>query len=264
MEALQIALANGELAQTESLRSYFARIFEADGSGTEFPVNLEHVWRVGYSRKDAAVRALQSKFVEGVDYQSFHRIVERENGASMEEVFELTVSCLEYFAVRANRAVFEVYRACRMAVRRLVMPNYPEALRMLAEKVENEQLLLRQVAELQPAAETMQALTDSGECVTMSELAKTLAIPTLGLINLYRFLRKEKVIQALPSTEPYQRHVSEGHFKRVQTPYMRNGEQRLGGSTVITPHGVTYIMNLLRRRGLLPTKGDEKNLPIAA
>lgn len=68
------------MAQPDSLRGYFSKIFEADDSGEEFPVNLERVWRAGYSRKDAAARALQAKFEEGVAYHSFHRIVERENG----------------------------------------------------------------------------------------------------------------------------------------------------------------------------------------
>lgn len=254
MEALQIALANGEIAQTDSLRGYFAKIFEADDSGAEFPVNLEHVWRVGYARKDSAVDALRKNFIEGTDYQFFRQLPENSEKGRPVEVYNLTVSCMEYLAVRANRAVFEVYRACRQAVRRLVMPSYPEALRLLAEKVENEQQLVKQLAEAQPAVATMQALTDSGECVTMSELAKTLAIPDLGLINLYKLLRKERVIQPLPSTEPYQRHVNEGHFKRIQTPYLREGVQRLSGKTVITPDGVAYILKLLKRLGMLPQK----------
>lgn len=50
MDSLQVTLANGELAQNESLRGYFSRLFEAEESGAEFPVNLEHVWRVGYGQ----------------------------------------------------------------------------------------------------------------------------------------------------------------------------------------------------------------------
>lgn len=54
------------------------------------------------------------------------------------------MSCLEYLAVRANRQVFEVYRACRKIVtaaliqpRLLALPNdMPSALRQLADRLE--------------------------------------------------------------------------------------------------------------------------------
>jgi len=255
MEALQIALANGDMTQADKLRSYFDKVFKAEDSGEDYPCQLEHVWKVGYATKGGAVKALRKNYTEGVDFEVIIQVDKNPLGGRPEETYKLSVSCLEHFVVRVNRAVFDVYRACRQAVRRLVMPSYPEALRLLAEKVESEQQLVKQLAEAQPAVDTIQALTDSGECITMSELAKTLAIPELGLINLYKLLRKERVIQPLPSTEPYQRHVSEGHFKRIQTPYLKDGAQKMSGKTVVTPHGVTYIINLLRRRGLLPEKG---------
>lgn len=126
--------------------------------------------------------------------------------------------------------------------------TYSQALRLLLESVEEKEALQSQLASQQPAVETMLALTESGECISMGELAKTLAIPGLGRNNLYDMLREEGVVQPLPSTEPYQRYVNEGYFKRVQVPYDVRGERRLGGKTLVTPRGVTFIRNLIERR----------------
>ena len=61
-----------------------------------------------------AVKALRKTFLQDVDYQVFLPIGETPTGGRPTEVFHLTVSCLEYLSVRANRGVFERYRACRL------------------------------------------------------------------------------------------------------------------------------------------------------
>lgn len=248
MQALEIALANGDVTQTEKLRSYFDKLFKAEDSGEDYPCQLEHVWKVGYASKGSAVKALRKNYTEGVDFEVVIQLDKNPLGGRPEETYKLSVSCLEHFVVRANRAVFEVYRACRQALRRLILPTYPEALRLLAEKVETEQHLVKQLAEAQPAVDTIQALTDSGECLSMAEVAKTLAVPDLGRNNLYDLLRDAAVIQPAPSTEPYQRFVTGGQFKRIQVPYERKGEMRLGHKTVVTPTGFLYIKRLIERR----------------
>ena len=67
METL-ITLANGDVTAPDKLRHYFDTVFAAEDGGEEFAVNLEHIWRVGYSRKDVAVRALVTQFSEGIDW----------------------------------------------------------------------------------------------------------------------------------------------------------------------------------------------------
>ena len=101
----EIALVDGRLSNSGKMRDYFNGIFKAEESGEEFPVKLAHVWPIGYGRKDAAVRALTTKFVQGIDYQSVLIFKEREIGVVTEEIFTLIVSCVEYFAVRVNREV---------------------------------------------------------------------------------------------------------------------------------------------------------------
>jgi len=125
--------------------------------------------------------------------------------------------------------------------------TYAQALRLLAENVEEKEALQLQLAQQQPAVETMRALTDSGEAIDIGELAKTLAIQGLGRNNLYDLLREHEVIQPAPSTEPYQRYVNQGYFKRVQMPYEVHGQRRLGGKTQVTPEGVAFVRRLIDR-----------------
>lgn len=102
----------------EQIRQYFISIVEFNHSDEEFPVNLDDVWPLVYSRKDSAIRQLRSDFIEGddyvmkvPDYQVFHKNVGKSEIGRPIETYHLSVPCLEYLVVRKVRAVFEVYRA---------------------------------------------------------------------------------------------------------------------------------------------------------
>ena len=152
-ELIPISLANGSVTHPDKLRAYFERVIAAEQSGKEFAVSLDDVWRIGYASRDAAVKALKKGFVEGVDYQlSVQFTGNPQNGRPSHE-YTLSVSCLEFLAARANRDVFEVYRACRKILttalaspRPLALPNdMPSALRQLADSLEQKALLQHQI-----------------------------------------------------------------------------------------------------------------------
>ncbi|RPD45471.1 hypothetical protein DNI29_19005 [Hymenobacter sediminis] len=245
MEAMQITLADGRLTHADKLQAYFSRIFQAEDSGQEFPVDLSHVWSIGYSRKDAAVRALQTKFEEGTDYQSFHRIVERETGASTEEVYQLTVSCAEYFVVRANRLVFEVYRACRKAVRQIVAASVPKdfasALRLAADLEEQKQRLTLKIEQDAPKVAFAEHVAISNNSLSFTEAAKWLKIPGVGRNKLIAMLRRDKIL--MKNREPYQQHINAGYFE-VEPQTYEAGEKgrRMAGTTRVTPKGMEWLV----------------------
>ncbi|QNE38971.1 hypothetical protein F1C16_05090 [Hymenobacter sp. NBH84] len=135
-ELIKIELTDGSLTESAKLKDYFTTIFEAEKSGEKFPVNLDDVWPIGYGRKNTAVKALKKKFIEGVDYQSVIQLVQREVGASKEIVYLLSVSCAEYFSVRANREVFEIYSQCRKAVQNVVAAKPQSQLDILAGAIQ--------------------------------------------------------------------------------------------------------------------------------
>lgn len=108
----------------EQLKAYFSGLLTiAQTQTTEFPVNLEDVWRLVYSEKGKAVRALKRYFLEGVDFTSFAQNGKREKGATVIHNYYLTLSCLEFFVARKVRAVFDVYRQVFHKAIRYAMPE---------------------------------------------------------------------------------------------------------------------------------------------
>ena len=118
------------------IKAYFIQVLNLSRSKEEFPVNLDEVWPLVYSRRDKAVRALRSGeiFMEGIDYQVFPPNGEKSDtfshfGGKVQDgdknenpkgglnvmgrpqnTYMLSVSCLEFFIARKVRPVFEVYR----------------------------------------------------------------------------------------------------------------------------------------------------------
>lgn len=118
------------------IKAYFIQVLNLSRSKEEFPVNLDEVWPLVYSRRDKAIRALRSGeiFMEGIDYQVFPQNGEKSDtfshlGGKVQDddknekpkgglnvmgrpqnTYMLSVPCLEFFIARKVRPVFEVYR----------------------------------------------------------------------------------------------------------------------------------------------------------
>ena len=209
-ELISIPLANGSVTHPDKLRAYFERVIAAEQSGDEFPVSLADVWRIGYASRDAAVKALKKGFVEGVDYQLSVQLAGNYQLGRPSHEYALSVSCLEYLAVRANRDVFEVYRACRKILttalaqpRPLALPNdMPSALRQLADSLEEKARLQRQVEQAQQQAEQARpkvaffdAVAAASNCIPMATAAAVLKLPGIGRNKLFRMLRVDGILK---------------------------------------------------------------------
>ena len=123
----------------EQLKQYFMGIVELNKSSEEFPINLDDIWPIGYTRRDNAIRDLKNGFYEGEDYvikdlsqvpdyqfllkieenpnnsqvsdnQRLLKFEENSKGGRPKSYYFLSVSCAEYLIVRKCRPAFEVYR----------------------------------------------------------------------------------------------------------------------------------------------------------
>ena len=118
------------------IKAYFIQVLNLSRSKEEFPVNLDEVWPLVYSRRDKAIRALRCGeiFMEGIDYQVFPPNGEKSDTFSHyggkvkddgedekpkgsfsvmgrpQNIYMLSIPCLEYLIARKVRPVFEVYR----------------------------------------------------------------------------------------------------------------------------------------------------------
>lgn len=101
-----------KLEDISSIKRYFEFILSQTEKGEKFPIKLDDVFALVYSRKDKAVRALidSDQFMQDIDYKVFPLNGENSNGGRPSMVYMLSVSCLEYFIARKVRSVFEVYR----------------------------------------------------------------------------------------------------------------------------------------------------------
>ena len=248
----QITLANGDVTQPEKMRHYFDTVFAAEDSGKKFAVNLEHVWRIGYATKEAAVKALTKNFAQDVDYQFLVQLDENLSAGRPAKKYVLTVSCLEYFVVRNNRDVFEIYRQCRQAVKKLldavveepqyVLPrSYKEALCALLGEVEQKEKLEQALVEAQPKVAFFDAVAIATGSIAMSVAAKMLKIAGMGRNGLFRMLRADKILRA--NNEPYQRYAE--YFQVEPKPYDAGKDgakgKRLATVTRVTPSGLQYL-----------------------
>ena len=106
----------------QEIKAYFEEVLRMSRDCEEFPVNLDDVWPLVFGRKEEAVRALKNDrlFVENIDYQVLRKNAEnpdsftqgcgKPQGGRPNNIYMLSVPCLEFFIARKVRPVFEVYR----------------------------------------------------------------------------------------------------------------------------------------------------------
>ena len=120
------------------IKAYFIQVLNLSRSKEEFPVDLDEVWPLVFKFRADAVRALAKNnlFVKDIDYQVFSKNAEnsevlfhsknkpneaasdnaktdkdgRNLGGRPQNIYMLSVPCLEFFIARKVRSVFEVYR----------------------------------------------------------------------------------------------------------------------------------------------------------
>lgn len=123
----------------QEIKAYFEEVLRMSRDSEEFPVNLDDVWPLVFGRKEEAVRALKNDrlFVENIDYQvlrknaensdSFPHFCVKPQGGRPNNIYMLSVPCLEFFIARKVRPVFEVYRQVfhKVASGELMQPEPP-------------------------------------------------------------------------------------------------------------------------------------------
>jgi len=144
------------------LFSCFNAILRLAKASEKYPVNLDEVWTLVYSRKSDAVDALQRDFVENDDYQVLRQNPQNPQGGRPVNEYRLTVPCLEYFIVKKVRSVFEVYRK--------VFHKAPEMAKQLKQATVKDKIVV---------ADWLTGFLNLNESSKLA-LAKTIAEP-LGL-----------------------------------------------------------------------------------
>lgn len=110
-------------SSTEELRCYFNAVLRLSQTDKEFPICLDEVWPLVYSRKSDAVEALSENFIQGIDYQVLRQNPQNLQGGRPTNVYHLSLPCMEFFIARKVRPVFEVYRQVFHGVANGALPS---------------------------------------------------------------------------------------------------------------------------------------------
>lgn len=213
-----------KITDPATIKNYFLKVRELRNSGNYFPVNLDDVYPLLYSRRDTAIRKLKSDFIENEDFI----LASSKSGASWGGVnkvdYFLSVSAMEFFVAKKVKEVFDVYRevfhkTMDEAQKPSLNFNDPDTVLMIVNNWKNEKeradILQIENNKLQTKGDIYDKVFKADVWLSGSEVCKTLGLP-FGNVTFYRHLR-EKGIFYKGKNEPMQRFVDSGHIKLIQT-----------------------------------------------
>lgn len=144
--------------------------------------------------------------------------------------------------------------------------SYSEALRALADEVEHREAAERQLSIQAPKVEEYERFLSAHNEIQMAEAAKVLNFKGYGPINLFAFLRDQKVLMKEGERKnlPYQKYIEAGWFRVILEPFTKAGHEESENyrKTIVTPKGLIGIYRLLKAHkypGQLSLKLEVKN-----
>ena len=190
-------------------------------------------------------------FIEGVDYQSFTEIVEREIGATTRIEYALSISMAKELSMIENnergKQARKYFIACEENKHELSRKEL--ALMVVQAEEEKERLALenekqqKQIEKLQPKADFAdKAFAMEGKC-DIGQAAKILGLP-FGRNTLFKKLRELGVFFA-NRNEPKQKYIDAGYFEMKEKPVPRENHPGFIVMVVLcTQKGLDYINHL--------------------
>jgi anti-repressor protein len=218
-------------------------------------VDARTLWENLESRQDFStwIKNRLADFTDGADYSSFHKIVERETGATKRIEYLLTINAAKHICLiernEAGRRIRQYLIDVEKAYRDMNNdPAYQMATGLLAAQTLLEAKNAR-IAELEPKAAFYDQVADSKDCLSVRDAANVLNIPGMGQNHLFYALRMEKIFDG--RNRPYRVYIDKGYFREVEGSYRDDyGTPRIYTKTVVTQRGLDFIRRrILERAG---------------
>lgn len=191
-------------------------------------------------------------FIEGVDYQSFTEIVEREIGATTRIEYALSISMAKELSMIENnergKQARKYFIACEENKHELSRKEL--ALMVVQAEEEKERLALenekqqKQIEKLQPKADFAEAAFRAEGKVDIGQAAKILNLG-FGRNTLFGKLRDAGIFFK-DRNEPKQKYIDAGYFEMTLLPPIRrdNHPDILCQKVFCKPKGFAYINHL--------------------
>lgn len=129
---------------------------------------------------------------------------------------------------------------------RLIPQTLSEALRLAADQAEQIEKQTLELAAAKPKVQFFDAVANSKDAIPIGRASKVLAVKGYGPINLFKFLREQKILMA--DNIPYQEYIDRGYFRTVEQKWTTpKGETRISIKTLVYQKGLNFIRRKLER-----------------
>lgn len=239
------------------IKAYFNAVLKLSQSDNEFPINLDEVWPLVYSRRQEAVRALTSneQFIGNVDYQAVRKDAQQDYnplakngkqdsingwGGNNKIDYYLTVSCMEFFIARKVRPVFEVYRQVfHKTAQKVVTGEFS------ANRQNREQSTVRDKIAVAKFLSSFLNLNDSSKLLIAKSIADPFGLPTPDYTPSHGILKSATELLRLRKSQVSAREfntiaIEKGYLCELERK-SSHGQKRTFKS--ITEKGLTFGEN---------------------
>ena len=250
-------------SSAEDIKRYFEAVLKLSQSDDKFPINLDDVWMLVYTKRDKATEALKENFFEGEDFYltQMGKVIqssEIQNGIKVE--YKLTTSCMEYFIARKVRPVFEVYHQVfhKVANGQINLPTTKElALMVIKAEEEKERLMLeneeqkKKIVKLEEDSRYLNQILNSKNAEIVSVIAQDYGMkaPDFNkLLNGFGIQYKKSGTWFL-----YSKYLKEGYV--TSSPFTfphSDGRIETKNTTKWTRKGMRFLYYKLKEHGILP------------
>lgn len=188
-------------------------------------------------------------FIEGEDYTSFDKIIERENGGTIRREYALTLNTAKEIAMVEGNERGRVVRKYFIECERLAIESSPTQIReyskkelalMVIQAEEEKEALQAKIDMDAPKVKAAEIMLMSDDTITIAEFAKSIK---KGPNKFHKKLRDDKVLIDSGNRHnlPYQRYIDAGYFDVKETSEVINNKVKLFHQTRITPKGQIYL-----------------------
>lgn len=260
-------------SSSEEIKAYFTAILKLQSSDEEFPINLEEVWMLVYSRRDKAANSLKENFIEGEDFKSVPQKVDGSKFTGSD--YFISLSCLEYFIARKVRPVFEVYR---QVFHKSIQPKpvleteddlLSRALVVASRRIEEKDKQVKELsfqnkqlekesAENRPKVEFATSIMQSDDCISIAEMAQILKqnkLSRMGQNRFFEWLRCSGYLiqRGIRRNLPTQKSTNLGIMRIVEDAVdEKGGKVLISRKAVVTVGGQVYfVKRFTEARGML-------------
>ncbi|MCW2279257.1 phage antirepressor YoqD-like protein [Heliophilum fasciatum] len=133
--------------------------------------------------------------------------------------------------------------------------TFAEALRQLADRVEENQKLQDKIQQEAPKVEAYQSFMSAENALPVNEIAKSME---LGPNNLFSYMRDWRLM--FKNDEgynlPYQQYINQGFFIVKTKTFWNHGIQKNSSRTFVTPKGQELIFTLARKHHLIKRESE--------